>query len=93
MPPASAFSNRVIPDGVYTNVQWIGMDGDFAALDPGLSAGTISFCQVQAGQYARSWCQWGSDETYAGIDVSPGDYVVTITVCGTAGNKEGLVTH
>ena len=75
----------------------MGLDGVPAALDLGLSAGTISICSVQGGQvhpdaqYAQSWYQWGGTETYAGVDVSPGD-LVTITVCGTAGNKEGLVT-
>jgi hypothetical protein len=97
IPPASAYSTGVVPDGVYASIQWVGMDGQVAALDPGLSAGTISFCQVVGGrvapdtQYAQAWYQWGGDETYAGIDVSPGD-LVTITVCGAAGNKEGLVT-
>src|SRR5271154_428343 len=97
IPPASAYKTGVVPDGVYASIQWVGMDGRVAALDPGLSAGTISFCQVQGGQvapdtqYAQAWYQWGGDETYAGIDVSPGA-LVTITVCGAAGNKQGLIT-
>ena len=97
VPPASAFPNGRIPDGVYASIQWVGIDGDPASLDPGLSAGTVSYCQVQNGQvlpdtqYAQSWYQWGGLETYAGIDISPGD-LVTVTVCGIAGNTEGLVT-
>ena len=75
----------------------MGLDGLPAALDPGLSAGTVLVCLAQDGQvqpdtqYAQSWYQWGETETYAGIDVSPGD-LVTISVCATAGNNEGLVT-
>jgi len=68
-----------------------------AAKDSGLSDGTISISRVQGrkvardSQYAQAWYQCGGDETYSCINVSPGD-LVTITVCGAAGNKEGLAT-
>jgi hypothetical protein len=95
IPPTAAFLNGTAPDGRYETTVWIGLDSNQSLLNPGLSCGTRSFCQVRGGavisnsQFANSWYHW--DSLNFGIDVSPGD-LVTMTACGTAGGKVGSIT-